>query len=62
VPWSNDVCTPENQELAREAARQGIVLLKNSPVIGPNANATRVMIGVYKCLEFCFAVVLKDNL
>ncbi|KVH93457.1 Fibronectin type III-like domain-containing protein [Cynara cardunculus var. scolymus] len=25
-----DVCTPANQELAREAARQGIVLLKNS--------------------------------
>ncbi|CAJ2649075.1 unnamed protein product [Trifolium pratense] len=57
-----DVCTPENQELAREAARQGIVLLKNSPgslplsskaikslaVIGPNANATRVMIGNYE--------------
>ncbi|GAU40115.1 hypothetical protein TSUD_389650 [Trifolium subterraneum] len=51
-----------NQELAREAARQGIVLLKNSPgslplnsksikslaVIGPNANATRVMIGNYE--------------
>ncbi|XP_057430084.1 beta-xylosidase/alpha-L-arabinofuranosidase 1 [Lotus japonicus] len=57
-----DVCTSENQELAREAARQGIVLLKNSPgslplsaksikslaVIGPNANATRVMIGNYE--------------
>ncbi|XP_058771763.1 beta-xylosidase/alpha-L-arabinofuranosidase 1 [Vicia villosa] len=65
-PYGNlgpkDVCTPENQELAREAARQGIVLLKNSPgslplnsksikslaVIGPNANATRVMIGNYE--------------
>ncbi|XP_057737784.1 beta-xylosidase/alpha-L-arabinofuranosidase 1 [Arachis stenosperma] len=57
-----DVCTSQNQELAREAARQGIVLLKNSPgglpldakaikslaVIGPNANATRVMIGNYQ--------------
>ncbi|XP_022988690.1 beta-xylosidase/alpha-L-arabinofuranosidase 2-like [Cucurbita maxima] len=57
----NDVCTPENQELAREAARQGIVLLKNSPkslplspsaikslaVIGPNANVTDTMIGNY---------------
>ncbi|KAE9610708.1 putative glycosidase [Lupinus albus] len=57
-----DVCTPENQELAREAARQGIVLLKNTPgslplnakaikslaVIGPNANATRTMIGIYE--------------
>ncbi|KAK4793787.1 hypothetical protein SAY86_011781 [Trapa natans] len=57
-----DVCTPENQELAREAARQGIVLLKNSAgslplhpasiktlaVIGPNANATKTMIGNYE--------------
>ncbi|KFK25272.1 hypothetical protein AALP_AA8G090500 [Arabis alpina] len=56
-----DVCTVENQELAREAARQGIVLLKNSPgslplspsaiktlaVIGPNANVTTTMIGNY---------------
>ncbi|KAF8411559.1 hypothetical protein HHK36_004114 [Tetracentron sinense] len=58
----NDVCTPENQELAREAARQGIVLLKNSAgslplsptaikslaVIGPNANVTKTMIGNYE--------------
>uniref|UniRef100_A0A5B7B1T3 Putative Beta-D-xylosidase 4 n=1 Tax=Davidia involucrata TaxID=16924 RepID=A0A5B7B1T3_DAVIN len=29
-----DVCTPQNQELAREAARQGIVLLKNTAVAG----------------------------
>ncbi|GLT27328.1 hypothetical protein SLA2020_023340 [Shorea laevis] len=57
-----DVCTQENQELAREAARQGIVLLKNtkgslplSPttiktlaVIGPNANVTKTMIGNYE--------------
>ncbi|CAN1327184.1 Beta-D-xylosidase 4 [Linum perenne] len=57
-----DVCTEENQELAREAARQGIVLLKNnagslplSPtsiknlaVIGPNANVTKTMIGNYE--------------
>ncbi|KAJ4964548.1 hypothetical protein NE237_016397 [Protea cynaroides] len=57
-----DVCTPENQELAREAARQGIVLLKNGPgslplsattikslaVIGPNANVTKTMIGNYE--------------
>ncbi|KAK4377184.1 hypothetical protein RND71_003480 [Anisodus tanguticus] len=56
-----DVCTPENQELAREAARQGIVLLKNTAgslpliptaikslaVIGPNANVTVTMIGNY---------------
>ncbi|KAL1812164.1 hypothetical protein ACET3Z_022229 [Daucus carota] len=57
----NDICTLENQELAREAARQGFVLLKNSPgslplspratksiaVIGPNANVTKTMIGNY---------------
>lgn len=57
-----DVCTPSNQELAREAARQGIVLLKNmagslplSPgtinslaVIGPNADASKTMIGNYE--------------
>ncbi|KAH0840843.1 LOW QUALITY PROTEIN: hypothetical protein HID58_092280, partial [Brassica napus] len=49
-----DVCTPANQELAAEAARQGIVLLKNTgclplshttikslAVIGPNANVTK---------------------
>ncbi|CAN6467854.1 unnamed protein product [Victoria cruziana] len=56
-----DVCTPVNQELALEAARQGIVLLKNqgnvlplSParlrtvaVIGPNSDATVTMIGNY---------------
>ncbi|KAK6135407.1 hypothetical protein DH2020_030861 [Rehmannia glutinosa] len=59
---AGDVCTPENQELAREIARQGIVLLKNtegslplSPtaikslaVIGPNANATHTMLGNYE--------------
>ncbi|XP_020082655.1 beta-xylosidase/alpha-L-arabinofuranosidase 2-like [Ananas comosus] len=57
-----DVCTPAHQELARDAARQGIVLLKNingalplSPnsiksmaVIGPNANVTKTMIGNYE--------------
>lgn len=57
-----DVCTPANQELAREAARQGIVLLKNSAgslplsptaikslaVIGPNANVSKTMIGNYE--------------
>lgn len=60
---AKDVCTKENQELARDAARQGIVLLKNtaggglplSPtaikslaVIGPNANVTKTMIGNYE--------------
>lgn len=64
---SEDVCTPAHQELAREAARQGIVLLKNalhslplSPsainslaVIGPNANATTAMIGNYAGIYIC---------
>ena len=57
----SDVCTSSNQELAREAARQGIVLLKNNgalplstksiksmAVIGPNANASFTMIGNYE--------------
>ncbi|KAL3729666.1 hypothetical protein ACJRO7_026750 [Eucalyptus globulus] len=58
----DDVCTPSNQELAREAARQGIVLLKNTAgslplsstaikslaVIGPNANVMKTMIGNYE--------------
>ncbi|PKA56762.1 Beta-D-xylosidase 4 [Apostasia shenzhenica] len=58
----SDVCTAENQGLAVEAARQGIVLLKNinaalplNPsaigslaVIGPNINVTKTMIGNYE--------------
>ncbi|KAF9611123.1 hypothetical protein IFM89_027067, partial [Coptis chinensis] len=57
-----DVCSSDHQELARETARQGIVLLKNiagslplTPttikslaVIGPNANVTKTMIGNYE--------------
>ncbi|CAN6466656.1 unnamed protein product [Victoria cruziana] len=55
-----DVCTKENVELAREAAREGIVLLKNNntlplsshqvkslAIVGPHANATTIMIGNY---------------
>ncbi|PIA44186.1 hypothetical protein AQUCO_01700063v1 [Aquilegia coerulea] len=55
-----DVCTDGNQKLALEAAKQGIVLLENngtlplSPnttktiaVIGPNANASQVMLSNY---------------
>lgn len=55
-----DVCSAQNQELSVEAARQGIVLLENdgtlpiSPnstksllVVGPNANATQVMVSNY---------------
>ncbi|KAJ0083072.1 hypothetical protein Patl1_10162 [Pistacia atlantica] len=57
----DDVCTKENIELATEAAREGIVLLKNDndtlplhpakiknlAVVGPHANATSAMIGNY---------------
>ncbi|KDP28242.1 hypothetical protein JCGZ_14013 [Jatropha curcas] len=66
-PYGNlgpeDVCTQAHQELALEAARQGIVLLKNNnhgpslplfthrhrtiAVIGPNSNVTVTMIGNY---------------
>ncbi|XP_051132483.1 beta-xylosidase/alpha-L-arabinofuranosidase 2-like [Andrographis paniculata] len=58
----NDVCSPANQELARETARQGIVLLKNTKgslplsstrikslaVIGPNSNVNKTLIGNYE--------------
>ncbi|XP_050238743.1 probable beta-D-xylosidase 2 [Mercurialis annua] len=58
---SKDVCTQAHQDLALEAARQGIVLLKNLnatlplssrthrtvAVIGPNSNVTVTMIGNY---------------
>ncbi|XWS65760.1 hypothetical protein CRYUN_Cryun05aG0141100 [Craigia yunnanensis] len=57
-----DICSEEHIELAAEAAREGIVLLKNIEsslpwkpdesktlaVIGPLANATRDMIGNYE--------------
>ncbi|XP_022722284.1 beta-D-xylosidase 1 [Durio zibethinus] len=64
-PYGNlgprDVCTPSHKQLALEAARQGIVLLKNSgpslplstsrhrtvAVIGPNSDVTVTMIGNY---------------
>lgn len=56
-----DVCSPANQELAYEAAKQGIVLLKNHgpslplsfrrhrtiAVIGPNSVVTEAMLGNY---------------
>ncbi|ESQ47931.1 hypothetical protein EUTSA_v10022061mg [Eutrema salsugineum] len=56
----SDVCSNDHQMLALEAAKQGIVLLENRgdlplsktavkklAVIGPNANATKVMISNY---------------
>ncbi|KAK3419896.1 hypothetical protein EUGRSUZ_G00654 [Eucalyptus grandis] len=67
------VCTPSNQELAREAARQGIVLLKNNAgslplssttikslaVIGPNANVTTTMIGNYEGIPCKYVTPLQ---
>ncbi|KAF9599777.1 hypothetical protein IFM89_001723 [Coptis chinensis] len=56
---SSHVCSKEHQELALEAARNGIVLLKNSAkllplsknkiigVIGPNADAAQTLLGNY---------------
>ncbi|TQD71672.1 hypothetical protein C1H46_042792 [Malus baccata] len=57
----NDVCSKQHIELATEAAREGIVLLKNVnetlplkskkikklAIVGPHANATAAMIGNY---------------
>ncbi|KAJ0045698.1 hypothetical protein Pint_04152 [Pistacia integerrima] len=56
-----DMCSPENIELAKEAAKEGIVLLKNDnhtlplnsvkfktlALVGPHANATDAMLGNY---------------
>ncbi|CAM6103874.1 unnamed protein product [Calypogeia fissa] len=58
---ASDICSSVHQQLALEAATQGIVLLKNDgntlpllrgdihslAVIGPNANATLTMLGNY---------------
>lgn len=70
-PYGNlgprDVCTPAHQQLALEAARQGIVLLKNSgpslplstarhrtvAVVGPNSDVTVTMIGNYAGTIHC---------
>lgn len=71
-PYGNlgprDVCTPAHQQLALEAARQGIVLLQNRnralpfsghnyrsvAVIGPNSDVTDTMIGNYAGIPFFF--------
>ncbi|KAK9110662.1 hypothetical protein Sjap_018722 [Stephania japonica] len=58
---SNQVCSPDHQALALEAAQRGIVLLQNTAkilplpktqtnslaVIGPNANVDRTLLGIY---------------
>ncbi|XP_059651108.1 beta-xylosidase/alpha-L-arabinofuranosidase 2-like [Cornus florida] len=70
---AKDVCTPAVQEMARETARQGIVLLKNNPgslplnpsaiknlaVIGPHGNATEPMIGNYAGIPCSYVSPLK---
>lgn len=57
----NDICSADHVQLATDAARQGVVLLKNEnnvlplnttahktiAAVGPHANATHVMIGNY---------------
>ncbi|PIA28627.1 hypothetical protein AQUCO_06800054v1 [Aquilegia coerulea] len=64
----SDVCSTQNLELAAEAARQGIVLLKNDhdilplnfsgkrptlAVVGPHGNATSAMVGNYAVKIVC---------
>ncbi|CAK9275996.1 unnamed protein product [Sphagnum jensenii] len=68
-----DVCTDAHQELALEAARQSIVLLKNDgnilplsqnkkiAVIGPNGNASHVMLGDYEGIP-CRYITPLDGL
>ncbi|CAM8894368.1 unnamed protein product [Rhodiola kirilowii] len=76
-PYGNlgpmDVCTPPHQELALEAARQGIVLLKNqgpvlplSPrrhktvaVVGPNSDVKQTMIGNYAGVACAYITPLQ---
>ncbi|VFQ59078.1 unnamed protein product [Cuscuta campestris] len=69
-----DVCSPAHQELAREAARQGIVLLKNDAgslplsrssvkslaLIGPNANNPHTMLGNYEGKPCKYTSLLQD--
>ncbi|KAG2700953.1 hypothetical protein I3760_06G020500 [Carya illinoinensis] len=79
LPFGNigpdKVCTIENQDLALEAARNGIVLLKNSDrllplsqtttlslaVIGPNANSSKTLLGNYAGLP-CKSVTPLEGL
>ncbi|KAJ9154582.1 hypothetical protein P3X46_027902 [Hevea brasiliensis] len=76
-PYGNlgprDVCTPAHQQLALEAARQGIVLLENRgralplsrtrhrtvAVIGPNSDVTVAMIGNYAGIACSYTTPLQ---
>ncbi|KAL1548162.1 Beta-D-xylosidase 1 [Salvia divinorum] len=76
-PYGNlgprDVCTPAHQQLALEAARQGIVLLQNRnqalpfsgrkyrtiAVIGPNSDVTNTMIGNYAGIPCAYTTALQ---
>ncbi|KAL6213285.1 hypothetical protein ACLB2K_012732 [Fragaria x ananassa] len=68
----SDVCSDEHKALALDAAKQGIVLLdnngalplsptttKNLAIIGPNANATEVMISNYAGIPCSYTSPLK---
>lgn len=71
-----DVCSASHQELALQAARLGIVLLKNDgpvlplsqqklgsvAVIGPNSDATKTMIGNYAGEIFYIVIKTLRNL
>ena len=75
VPWSRltlaDNDTPAHRELALEAARQSLVLLKNTgvlplrgaprsiAVIGPNADSEDVLLGNYNGIPSRYATVLQ---
>ncbi|KAH6831956.1 beta-xylosidase 1 [Perilla frutescens var. hirtella] len=68
-----DVCTPAHQQLALEAARQGMVLLQNRnralplsarshrtvAVIGPNSDVTNTMIGNYAGIPCAYTTALQ---
>ncbi|OIV91003.1 hypothetical protein TanjilG_16963 [Lupinus angustifolius] len=68
-----DVCTQAHQDLAHEAAKQGIVLLKNNgpslplslrrhhtvAVIGPNSDVTVTMIGNYAGIACAYTSPLQ---
>ncbi|XP_068639559.1 probable beta-D-xylosidase 5 [Aristolochia californica] len=70
----DDVCAKDHIELAAQAAREGIVLLKNNhslpwnhqklkkvAVVGPHANATAAMIGNYAGIP-CRYVAPKEGI
>ena len=76
VPWSKltlaDNDTPAHRQLALEAARESIVLLKNEhnilplkpsvksiAVVGPNADSVRVLVGNYNGTPSTYTTILE---